>query len=74
MMTQEQKDLLKPFAEIIANMHIRLAEMDPSEQAELLAACEAVNVANCWCLTYDAAQLLKPELHRLLSPPYQRAE
>jgi hypothetical protein len=65
-MTQEQKDLLKPFAEIIANMHIRLAEMDPSEQGALLEACDAVNGTNCWCLTYDAAQLLKPELQRLL--------
>jgi hypothetical protein len=66
-MTQEQKNLLQPFAEIIANIHIRLAEMDPSEQHELLKACDAANGVNCWCLTYDAAKLLKPELQMLLS-------
>lgn len=67
-MTQEQKDLLKPFAEIIANMQMRLAEMDRSEQFDLLQACRAANGTNCWCLTYDAAQILKPELERLLRP------
>jgi hypothetical protein len=67
-MTQEQKDLLKPFAEIIAKMHIRLAEMDPSEQRDLLQACRAARPHNCWCLIWDATRLLQPELERLLRP------
>lgn len=71
-MTQEQKELLRPFADTICNMLIGLAGMEPEDQHALLSACEAAGSTNCWCVSYDAAQLLKPELRRLLQQSDQK--
>lgn len=59
-MSPEQKELLRPFAELYAAMDERLQTLTPDGLAELLRACEATSKTNCWAATYRAAQVIRP--------------
>jgi hypothetical protein len=58
-MTPEQKTLLEPFGAVLHNWDQQLAEMTPEEFAEIEMACKVVSMTNCWCCTFEAAQILQ---------------
>ncbi len=57
-MTPEQKRILEPFADTLANWDQQLREMTPDEFDAMEAACNAVTTTNCWAATYDAAHII----------------
>jgi hypothetical protein len=65
-MTDEQKLLLEPFADLIHRMGMMLRERSPAELSELKEACKAVTGTNCWYATFDAAKIVEPEIDRIL--------
>lgn len=65
-MTKSHKQLLEPFAIVLAGMDAKLRDMTTEELIELRKACEAVTPTNCWCFTFHAANVIRPEIDRLL--------
>lgn len=61
-MTDEQRELLQPFAERLNQMEQEVSEWPIEEQQKLLDACNAVTNKNCWYATADAARVLTPRL------------
>lgn len=61
-MTNEQRELLKPWSELYARLEERLASMTPEARKSLYEAALSVSTANCWCMTYRAAKILRGTL------------
>lgn len=62
MFTHQQKDLLRPWAELYARLDERIANMTADERKNLYDAACAASPTNCWHATYRVAQVLKSVL------------
>lgn len=59
-LTHKQSALLKPWAELYARLNERIENLPDDDLEALVDAVSAATTTNCWCMTYAAAQLLKP--------------
>lgn len=66
MATLQQKNLLEPFGKIFSEMDQKIRSMTDEKLNELLSACYAMSVTNCWYCSYSAAQYLQGEIRREL--------
>jgi hypothetical protein len=62
--TMEQKNLLEPFGKIFAGMDQQVLAMSDEDLQEMLKACYATSVINCWCCSFEAAQHLQRRIRR----------
>ena len=72
--TSEQKKLLEPFGKIFADMDQQVRAMNDEDLQEMLKACYATSVTNCWCCSFEAAQHLQREIRREQHQRKQRAD
>jgi hypothetical protein len=58
-LTQEQEDILTPFAEMLRLMDKQVRGMGPDELVALEDACAVPTMTNCGFYFYDAAEILR---------------
>lgn len=59
-MIKKWKELLKPYADTLADIHHNIEAMDEDELRALCEACDKPTSTNCWWAEKRAAEHLKP--------------
>lgn len=61
-MKEPWKITLEPFAIVLAGMAESIRALGDDELRELRAACDKPTQTNCWCWTYQAANVIRGEV------------
>lgn len=65
-LTDEQRDTLKLFTDAFDRLHSELKNLSNEQLHHLLKAANSASQTNCWYVTYEAAQWLRPEIKQVL--------
>jgi hypothetical protein len=63
-LTNDDKALLQPYADLLADLLEKIEMLDGEDLAALTKACDGPTSTNCWWATKYAADFLKPVLAR----------
>ncbi len=73
-MTLDQKNLLRPFADVLADWDQAIINLPDDELERIEKACAAASTTNCWACTFTAAGVLLPMIRRSTYHRKQMAE